>query len=1788
MKNKLRGSRGVALLELLIAAAILLTAAGAGLYLVRDHRNGKAQDLSDAAAQALFSSAQSRMTQLRQSGLLTELDSVSDPEPQPASDREEGETLGVITSDDPDRAEILFPLGSVDEDLYSQSWVIEYDPREGSVRAVFVSTDPSVSAPEVYRSADPSALSRYRTADKSRRSAFRGTLGYCAQAASAQSCALLARFRNAGTLTLWIELYSTSGDAVPTVTILGQSSGRQSTITLPEPERRGSALVWTLTLDDPDTCSFCDLCPELTPGEEITATVTLGQTTVSTRPVNSLFGRGTEGDLLCVSEIRHLRNLDASFGLTDGSYRALQTSDLDLCGHEPVSPITNPALTSYDGAGYVISDLTIASETDAGLFGTFSGTALTNITLLDPTVTGCGCVGTLAGRLTADALISGCVVRMDPCAEDADLPEFSSLTTLTRNTDPDGATGGLVGLAEGALTVSDCTTALILRGGAYVGGLVGSAGALTAQRNIADCNISGSVIGGLAGSCDADSAVFGCIGAVIVTEDAPTRIAAGLAPCVVASAAASAAVLSAGDCAVVYPLVQGAAESTGLLYSCDAAGDLPLPEGAQVLAAGDPDSACRLLNAAAGTELFEVPDPEASHPWGYGTAGTWPYPLLASRSQYGDWIESPAVSAALTYYEFYTDGSYGLYTPKGEDSLSDTGIVVREGYGLLLPKGASAGDYTITLDDKPLTLTQTVMERSDGSTLIALPTDPLSTAVHILTVSSSQDPAGSDRWLLEPSAAASQRRVGALETEPAVESPIRIRTPGQLYALASGGDLSADYCLELDLDYTLYDASAFGTQTLTTQPPIGTDTQPFTGTFEGGCHTISGISFVGAGSVGLFGRNEGTVRNVFLLSQTPVTVSLSSSARGIGAAAALGTLAGTNAGTIQNCAAAGWSISAEVLRGAELFVGGLVGVNTGTVTGSTASAPSLTVDCLSGASALVGGLLGQNTGSVTDCLAAASVRASGSGAAAAGFAADNLHGTIQNSLSLCAVSGAAAVSFADGGTVRSCRFLSGGIYALSAEPCSFDLPADGAASPVSYEELPELSLIGFGIDDAFPTPTRDAAGEWITIGDRPVPMALGDSGVFYWEEQTLPDDSTQLYLSLSTSAGETLSNLTESFTDGSTVTRSGYGYYSLDIAPLTSVIGFPAQQDASAAAGVSEALLDLAGSSASHYHPIAFDASSFDAGTVSVTLSNGSEEHTWSIDSSLADAIAPQGETPIGCVRRGSQLSAATALTPVADGLYLVGAAADLDLLSQEQYSASFRLCAFYGGHSVALTEEDLSFTYRSEGQWSATPSCCYARFDNGTLTVRGMTNGACTLCVTWTAPDGGTCRALLEVTVSSPLYAAAYARSADTLYAGESRVWQLTAWDRSAVTLEDLTDEMWTISEATQTDDYSLTIVTERSTGAVILTGTFRSAGTYCFHITASHVPTTSIYQTASAAPVTLTVTVSEKPSAAGGASTGSNSSAGAAPVTEVPIPQTLCVTLLGASDPFLTGSVRAGESAVSWSVGLSDLDLPQYADHPDWALLGWYTQVTGGSLLVRPDGTLCAGVSGLTDNSGAWIGEEDVTLYPRWYGAETRYALLTREEGLTINGRYILCTASDPDELGLTGAAVLRASGDELSTRTGILLDDTTWTDSDGAPLTVIATDEFWLPGCVWTARPATLRDRDPVVTGVRLTVTHTDRSGKEVIRYLAVTAVQNAGGKTEYLPTLTQDPDALDPNSDLPASLWHYASDDRLLSNLSLPDFFLLRDKKTGEFSLAETETPLYIYAETTAYRTACYGD
>ena len=178
--------------------------------------------------------------------------------------------------------------------------------------------------------------------------------------------------------------------------------------------------------------------------------------------------------------------------------------------------------------------------------------------------------------------------------------------------------------------------------------------------------------------------------------------------------------------------------------------------------------------------------------------------------------------------------------------------------------------------------------------------------------------------------------------------------------------------------------------------PIGDSSNLYTGTFDGGGHTLTGLTINSEGNyVGLIGDLLGTVKNL-TLKNANVKGNLYT-----------GGIAGYNNGTITACSSTGSKVKGNY------DVGGIAGYNIGNITACWSTA-TVTGN-------YAGGIAGWNNATITACWSTATVSATGDGAFAGGIAGYT-SGTVTACWSTAEVSGTSVGGIAgkNWNTVTAC------------------------------------------------------------------------------------------------------------------------------------------------------------------------------------------------------------------------------------------------------------------------------------------------------------------------------------------------------------------------------------------------------------------------------------------------------------------------------------------------------------------------------------------------------------------------------------------------------------------------------------------------------------------------------------------------------------------------------------------------------------------------------------------------
>lgn len=629
---------------------------------------------------------------------------------------------------------------------------------------------------------------------------------------------------------------------------------------------------------------------------------------------------------------------------------------------------------------------------------------------------------------------------------------------------------------------------------------------------------------------------------------------------------------------------------------------------------------------------------------------SYSYPSLKDISHYGDW-QASYEAGSLVYYEKYAinesnSREYGFFGGNVQSSLSDSLTVVGDGYGIVYAKSAleTLSGFIVSyqnsedadkLKEWKVDCNSTETEKfevsvNDGDTaqseetyvIFPLPKEIMNAQAikdvyyQKLTVKGASDAEFNDEGTAAQADGDETTEVMTGKTfyfnphfaksvEAADQAPnnilaIYLRTPRQLYHMSLYYQDYASllkgisFIQERDIDYAPYDWKNYeGVQeAVTVQSPVGVAEDgtitPFTSTYKGGGYEIRGISFATKGTaVGFIGENQGSIQNVFLVSDwenndftgtTAVSNPYLSYTGTIGSNrnVYMGALAGINKGTIQNCAVCGYSMGRDgivyVQRNGTLYIGGLTGSNQGNIYNSEVDAPAVNASVLYG-NAYLGGFAGENIGSglIRNSYAVGNVSieySKGANCTIGGFTAKNT-GVLKGDY--CAVAlGAAGTSKTygfspkGGGVVSSdCYYLSGGTfqYLNNMLPFSND---QGAGIHVTYQEMVEKATKGARADESRCNGATDEEnypfnavvtkeGKKVHYGNWQIPVNLGSIGVIYWEhEEGGANDGYHFsYIGYKASSQDPTSvldkvgdsTLCTRHDDGGRITEYGYGYY---------------------------------------------------------------------------------------------------------------------------------------------------------------------------------------------------------------------------------------------------------------------------------------------------------------------------------------------------------------------------------------------------------------------------------------------------------------------------------------------------------------------------------------------------------------------------------------------------------------------------------------------------------------------
>ncbi len=470
--------------------------------------------------------------------------------------------------------------------------------------------------------------------------------------------------------------------------------------------------------------SFMELFPGLMTGDDITVTASLfydGKVLYRNAPAgtqNSLFAAKypadiTSGGLLHrqgveFAYVRHLSNLRH---YRQDNTSAVQTADLDFAilaklrsGTEEAqhrdwmlpraehragmpeffSPVDIAALgLTVDGKlgtnqAFTLKNFKINSGI-SGLFGSITTPiTLQNLSLVDCTVTGSQAAGSLAGSIN---VIQASTIRNCGAYQTARGRGFVAGANQ--------AAGGLIGYAQGPVSISQCFGAVnVTAGNTYAGGLIGQAVRVSQIKNCyasgeVQAAGSGSFAGGLVGGSLSTAIEFsfsssnvagntagGLVGVDFSGSGAPTAFKDSYACGIVRKSAGQTYGPLAGSGNPVYTDVRYLSQSGNTTVENAYGGPpaLPLPSG---VTAYEYDELARGVSN----------DWRKSHPYAAALQGkAYPFAMVTSE-YYGDWPErfepgEPTFvngkAYGLSYYEKYTDGSWGFYSFDEDGALLDS------------------------------------------------------------------------------------------------------------------------------------------------------------------------------------------------------------------------------------------------------------------------------------------------------------------------------------------------------------------------------------------------------------------------------------------------------------------------------------------------------------------------------------------------------------------------------------------------------------------------------------------------------------------------------------------------------------------------------------------------------------------------------------------------------------------------------------------------------------------------------------------------------------------------------------------------------------------------------------------------------------------------------------------------------------------------------------------------------------------------------------------------------------
>lgn len=1347
--GKNRDKKGFTVAELLFVVAILVILFGlVALSLVKMQKELRQKEL-DSKAEIIYSAAQNRITELKAQGLKakyetggTELGFI----PYDADKTVAQEyidffyTSSAEKTDENEPAYWVLPETSVDSELYSGNWIIEYNVKSGSVYSVFYSES---QITKTAKELDYLRSKNARLDDGARIGYYGGEIIIVEQ--TREFVIRRLNIVNEETLYADITVFNPVSSDFKLTYWLEDSEGHKTA------EKEISAKTFVgggeytakLNLDSliNDASRFGKLFPELTAGDDFTLHVSAGI------PSNSLIKKGSreetanslfanrEGDYIATDTAyikygRHLQNLDEASGTGVKITKAVQLNDiffaengekenegklwLDVYGTKKLTAIYNEKLLSYTGTvsekGTVptIYGANIAAGKNAcsGIFAAAAdGMEIKNLCLSGTTVTAGKYSGALIGESTGKVKIENCSVILSGEKGDLDGKTKTEAALLESRISGTEGAGGLVGIARstgnGGLTIIKSFAATIVKTGAsgISGGLVGKAeGTLTVSESYASCYVSGNIAGGIAGTAGslvindsyaagyltATGTIYGLSGGALSGSSANTYTAVHST-----TAKPFYSTCASGSANKVYYLEESSTESYNLINT----------ERKSFGEMGDRATFAALL----GNKFTATTGGDSTSPYNLLNQGLTDYSfpkLAAIQTHYGDW-NAEFVTAQLVYFEEYPNGSFG-FSGANKDTLREAGpstVAVGDGYALVFDSATkpSAGDgfrFKLQLSQDGTMSREYVIDAAEADFKEVEENGEVT--YYLLPIKSGSFDASNAEYSVNNSETASAfyRKIeitGGTEnnTETYYFNPhfaktvtsdlpakppttVYVRSPRQLYLMSEEYPSYAEFLdsasvyttfrQETALYYEEYkwtEYYSYADGEITSQQPIGDAQTPFLSIYDGSCYGISGVSFAGRGNyIGMFGINEGRLVDVVLTKhniasgEAALTIKRTGTIIYSGTNVFMGVLCGQNRGTISNCAAANYAAVVDVNQGASLALGGLCGDNRGTIVNSSAVISGFEVSALY-SEIYAGGFVGENSGTIRYCYSLGSIRVKSADSTRtvriAGFAALN-SGDVNYCYCATALTTSGSASSSaftpanEGTTAKNSFFVNDGTYYFGNDLYSYKSTEDyGVIGPqgVSAAELKTKnisryfgktnrntydeygSFYGTSKEYPFPAIVRDSAGGYIHYGDWVVEANLGEEGVFYWEYEEGSGSNSGYHLSFiginGSDSGTVISGSTlcKEHDDGGTVTSYGYGYYYKGAtAPVFSIDGvrdISYTRSSAAEAGLHTIL--------SEFNFVAYTSGTPESGTNNLYIEDEQQNSTWYLTPQGANAV---------------------------------------------------------------------------------------------------------------------------------------------------------------------------------------------------------------------------------------------------------------------------------------------------------------------------------------------------------------------------------------------------------------------------------------------------------------------------------------------------------------------------------------------------------------------------------------